>query len=158
MQRTFPLTLILLSGPHFGCNGDSATPEDTSPCDGQRGTVYPDADGDGYGVEAGAVEGCIPAVEGFAEEAGDCDDQNSQTNPGMEESCLTEGDDNCDDVINDYPPGSHFPRPEGCTNYYLDNDGDGYGQYDDDECMCAPVAPYTLMIDHISPSFPFASL
>ena len=50
--------------------GDSASAEDTSPCDGQRGTVYPDSDGDGFGVEEGAVEGCVPAVEGFAEEAG----------------------------------------------------------------------------------------
>jgi hypothetical protein len=122
---------------------DSATTEDTSPCDGQRGTVYPDADGDGYGVEEGAVEGCIPAVQGFAEEAGDCDDQNSEINPGVKESCLTDWDDNCDGIINAYPPGSHYPRPDGCTNYYLDNDGDGYGQYDDDECMCAPEAPYT---------------
>ena len=122
---------------------DSTALDDTSPCDGKTGTVYPDADGDGYGVEEGAVEGCIPAVEGFAEDEGDCDDQNGEINPGVLESCLTEGDDNCDGIINAYPPGSYYPRPDGCTNYYLDNDGDGYGQYDDDECMCAPEAPYT---------------
>lgn len=122
---------------------DSAPLDDTSPCDGKTGTVYPDADGDGYGVEEGAVEGCIPAVEGFAEEVGDCDDQNSEINPGVMENCLTESDDDCDGVINANPSGNYYPHPDGCTNYYYDNDGDGYGQYDDDECMCAPEAPYT---------------
>lgn len=126
---------------------DSAPLDDTSPCDGKTGTVYPDADGDGWGVEEGAVEGCIPAVQGFSEEAGDCDDQNGEINPGLRESCLTDWDDNCDGVINAYPPKSTLPGPDGCTNYYLDNDGDGYGQYDDDECTCTPGAPYIALYE-----------
>ena len=127
--------------------GDSATLYDTSPCDDKTGTVYPDADGDGYGVEAAAVEGCIPAVQGFAEEAGDCDDQNSESNPGLRESCLTEWDDNCDGVINAYPSESYSRGPDGCTDYYFDNDADGYGQFGMDECTCAPEAPYTAPME-----------
>ena len=125
--------------------GDSASTEDTSPCDGQRGTVYLDADGDGFGVEEGAVEGCIPAVEGFAEEAGDCDDTDPLVNPWEPESCLTAWDDNCDGIINDYPPDSWSTGPEYCVEYYLDEDGDGFGQYDEYECTCTPEAPYTAL-------------
>ena len=125
--------------------GDSASTEDTSPCDGQRGTVYPDADGDGFGVEEGAVEGCIPAVEGFAEEAGDCDDTDPLVNPWALETCLTAWDDDCDGSINTYPPDWMGFPPDDCTEYYLDNDADGYGQYGVQECSCTPVAPYTAL-------------
>ncbi|MCK6524830.1 hypothetical protein L6R49_25785 [Myxococcota bacterium] len=125
---------------------DSAPLDDTSPCDGWTDTVYPDADGDGFGVEEGAVEGCIPAVAGFSEKSGDCDDQNSEINPWEGESCLTEWDDNCDGYINTYPPDwGDFP-PDDCTDYFFDNDADGWGVYGEEKCSCTPEAPYTAPV------------
>lgn len=127
--------------------GDSASAEDTSPCDGQRGTVYPDADGDGFGVEEGAVEGCIPAEQGYAEYVGDCDDNNPLLNPGELEDCATEWDDDCDGMSNRYSEGFGHWGPVGCADYFLDNDGDGFGQHDEYACMCLPEAQYTALVE-----------
>ncbi len=72
---------------------------------------YPDADGDGYGLEDGSVETC-PAPEGYADQAGDCDDNNAAVNPGAEE--ILDGLDNdCDGlpswiVMTDQPGDSIY--------------------------------------------------
>ena len=73
-----------------------------------EGEVYSDADGDGYLDDE------------------DCDDNNPQINPAMEEVC-NGIDDNCNDDID-----------EGVgTTFYLDNDGDGYGMAGVEEYACA---------------------
>ncbi|MCK6524829.1 hypothetical protein L6R49_25780 [Myxococcota bacterium] len=109
--------------------------------------MYPDADGDGYGVEEGAVEGCIPAVAGFAARAGDCEDTDLLINPGEIENCATEWDDNCDGLTNRQFEELGEWGPDGCTYYFLDNDADGSGVYGEDECTCAPEAPYTALLE-----------
>lgn len=58
------------------------------------GAWYPDGDGDGYGVEAGAVKSC-GQPDGYAPAAGDCDDDDRQVNPGEAEACGNGIDDNC---------------------------------------------------------------
>jgi hypothetical protein len=65
-----------------------------------------DDDGDTYTDEI--WEGCP-----FS--GSDCDDTNSDINPGATERC-NGVDDNCNDTID-----------EGCRDYYRDADGDGYG-------------------------------
>ncbi len=89
-------------------------------CDGQVdeegvATFYFDADGDGYGTNEVTVETC-PAPEGYVRAGGDCDDTDADISPGAEEEC--DGIDNdCTGVADD-----------GLTKeWYLDADGDGYG-------------------------------
>ena len=80
-----------------------------------------DADGDQYG-------------EGAACLGTDCNDGDPNINPGTTERC-NGVDDNCDGNIDG--EGS-----TGCTDYYFDGDGDGWG-ISDRRCLCAPAAPYT---------------
>ena len=94
-------------------------------CDGQideglsTTTYYVDGDDDGYGVDDAAtnISTCEDPGEGYATQAGDCNDGNAAINPGATEVC--DGvDNNCDGNID-----------EGLTTttYYADGDGDGYG-------------------------------
>jgi uncharacterized protein (TIGR03382 family) len=60
-------------------------------------TLYPDADGDGYyGVdefESGeTIVGCVPH-DGYAAEPGDCEPEDPEINPGVEEVCNLIDDD-----------------------------------------------------------------
>ena len=141
MPKTLPQTLILLFAAQFGCDGAPApSPKgNSSLCsDGNLPrTMYPDVDEDGYGVEEGATLGCVADVRGFAEITGDCDDLNAGASPGLNESCLTEWDDNCDGAINKNRPADDGLPLEGCTRFFLDQDGDGYGIAGDSECLCA---------------------
>jgi hypothetical protein len=78
-------------------------------------TYYTDADGDGYGMGVGQSL-CADPGPGFATQAGDCDDNNDDINPGEIEVC--DGIDNdCDGQAD-----------EGVkTQYFADTDGDGFG-------------------------------
>jgi len=89
-------------------------------CDGEvdeGGNVYyRDVDGDGFGVPANTIESFQP-VPGYVDNDQDCDDANVQINPiSIEE--FDSVDNNCDGQVD-----------EGFTtrSYYLDVDGDGYG-------------------------------
>jgi hypothetical protein len=77
-----------------------------------------------------AESDCDFDEDGYTEEEGDCDDNDDERNPDMEE--IYNGiDDNCDDVID-----------EGTDAY--DDDGDGYteieGDCDDEDADISPVA------------------
>lgn len=70
MPRPSPALLTLLFAAPLGCKGASEPPndgadEDSAPCDGWVRMVFPDADGDGFGVEEGAIEGCYPPAQGL---------------------------------------------------------------------------------------------
>jgi hypothetical protein len=54
---------------------------------------YLDADGDGYGIDA--TEPACDLPPGFADNADDCDDANSATNPGAQEVCGDGIDNDC---------------------------------------------------------------
>lgn len=78
---------------------------------------YADADGDGFGdAFASAVNSCI-TIPGSTTNNSDCDDTNNSVNPGATESC-NGLDDDCNGSSDD---GLTF------ENYYVDNDGDGFG-------------------------------
>ena len=84
-----------------------------------------DDDGDLYCDSAMQVVGQPAAcVNG----TNDCDDTDKTVNPGAQESCNTEYDDNCNGVTSE-------PNAIGCTKLYYDGDGDGYGtaQF---QCLC----------------------
>ena len=110
------------NGQDDDCDGDI----DEEPVDGV--TVYGDADGDAYGNEDQASVAC-EAGEGFALQAGDCDDQDADVFPGAEEVC-NEIDDDCDgDVDEGVSDGS---------TWYADEDGDTFGDPDVSEVTCEP--------------------
>ena len=87
-------------------------------CDGGD-TCYEDADGDGYAGSTTTASTDLDCVdEGEGETADDCDDSDDETWPGADEYCDDE-DDDCDSSID-----------EGALDadtWYLDDDGDGYG-------------------------------
>ncbi len=98
-------------------------------------TYYPDADGDGYGVEAGSLELC-GASPGYASNADDCDDGSADIHPGAIELC-NGIDDDCDTAVD-----------EGATTrYYEDADGDGYGSPDASVDACSPPDQYVASGD-----------
>ncbi len=72
-------------------------------CGDKDDTGAVDADGDGYTI------------------AEDCNDASSAIHPGAEERC-NGLDDDCDGLVDDEDPGL-----SGATTWYLDQDGDGYG-------------------------------
>jgi len=94
-------------------------------CDGEvdegvLSTWYADADGDGFGDAAVAIEAC-ESGPGWVADTGDCDDANSAIHPGADELC-NGYDDDCDWLVDDGDPGVLDP-----ATWYADADGDGWG-------------------------------
>ena len=89
--------------------------------------LWTDLDGDAFG--SGASK-CLCAASGTfkATKGGDCNDAKQTINPGMQETCATPEDDNCDGSNND-------TNALGCSNFYTDIDGDAYGTTPF-KCMC----------------------
>jgi len=90
-------------------------------------TYYTDADADGYGEDGTGADFCADPGSGYATVDGDCDDDVATTNPLGTETC--DGtDENCDGDID-----------EGLATspYYVDTDGDGYGEDDTEDDFCA---------------------
>ncbi len=91
-------------------------------CDGQideglKSDWWVDNDGDNYGA-GNAVEFCNNAVPaGWVQDDTDCNDAEASINPGAPEIC-NGVDDDCDGLTDE---GMTF------TDYYPDNDNDGYG-------------------------------
>ncbi len=83
--------------------------------DGLLVPFYQDQDGDGYGTGAAPTYACS-SPEGYAPNAGDCDDSDASTFPGATETC-DDKDNDCDGVVDE----------EVQTVFYQDADEDGYG-------------------------------
>ncbi len=70
-------------------------------CDGEADEdapqflLFEDGDGDGYGRDDQVVESCDPDLEGTSSQPGDCDDDESQVNPGAAEVCNDGLDNDC---------------------------------------------------------------
>ncbi len=95
-------------------------------CDGQidedaARTFYLDSDGDGYGLESDTIDACL-MPSGYADEIGDCDDDNPDANPGEPSDVCDSVDNDCDDEIDEDVT---------YADYYIDEDEDGYGTDDD---------------------------
>ena len=111
-------------------------------------TVYRDSDGDGFGVINGAINICPQDLEeGYVEaqirngnEAFDCDDTNALVNPDAPEQC-DDLDNNCDGEVDNY-------NGVDATLFYLDRDGDGYGDITAYEYACEGHQPegYILQV------------
>ncbi|MEQ1567082.1 MAG: MopE-related protein [Myxococcota bacterium] len=115
------------------CDDGTATvnPDREDPCngvdddcsgvvdDGDGSTPYfRDADADGYGLDGDTLRACEPPA-GYAAAGGDCDDGSGVVHPGATERC-NGFDDDCDLAVDD-------PAAEGYAAWFLDDDGDGFG-------------------------------
>ena len=96
---------------------------------------YYDGDKDGYGVSANSKCTCTAEGAYSASKSGDCEDGNAAVNPGMPEKC-NGFDDDCDGQIDEKEGG-------GCTVYYQDFDGDGFGTSTPSACLCGPTGVLT---------------
>ena len=86
-------------------------------------TWHADADSDGYGGLAVAVQAC-EAPAGFVSDTSDCDDGDRHVHPGAEEDCALDVDRDCD----------------GSTGY-ADLDGDGWAACEDCDDGDAQIHP-----------------
>ena len=94
---------------------------------------YPDLDGDGYGDVATPIIAC-DQPSGAVDDSSDCDDAVATTNPGADELC--DGVDNdCDGSVDEDDAVDPF-------TWYLDDDGDGYGDGDVTELACDQPADH----------------
>jgi hypothetical protein len=93
-----------------------------------------DGDGDGAGVN---ISKCMCISSGLfkAPAGGDCNDANTNVKPGATEVCGDGQDNNCNGSEND-------PGAQGCKDFYVDGDNDGYGLSGLKSCMCVAEAPY----------------
>ncbi len=95
-------------------------------------TYYKDNDGDTYGTDAETTSSCEAAPPTtFADNNTDCDDTNAAIHPGAMEIC-DNLDNDCSGMADD---GLTF------TDYYIDNDGDGYGNGANSINTCDASAP-----------------
>ncbi len=95
--------------------------------------AFDDLDQDGWGVFETQSCLCNPYQPGKSVEFGDCDDNNPGISPVMMETC--DGLDNdCDDQIDE-------GEATGCVLTYVDNDGDGWGLFDSQQCLCNANQP-----------------
>ena len=96
-------------------------------------TWYADTDGDTFGSEEDVISACTQP-EGYVEQNGDCNDQDFLIHPMADEIC-DEVDNNCDGQIdNDAVDASEW---------YLDEDADGYGVLNDTLIQCSQPEGYT---------------
>ena len=125
-----------LDGDGYGTVAACPDPD----CDDTDPYVFPGAPEICNGIDDNcdgvADEGYDGDADGVSTCAGDCDDNNAAIFPGNPEVCDTL-DNDCNGVIDD---GLNIP---GCTLYYLDQDGDGYGQDAFYQCACEADADYS---------------
>jgi len=95
-----------------------------------------DTDVDGFG-EDGTMQ-CLCVAEGArtAEAGGDCDDLEFSINPGVDEVCTDEIDNDCDGLTND-------ATAVDAVVWYRDDDGDGYGVETLAETACEAPGGFT---------------
>ncbi len=101
-------------------------------------TYYLDNDGDGFGDAALSVAECNTTPNaGYVTNADDCNDASMQINPSSIEIC-----DNIDNDCNGFVD-------DGLTifTYYMDADGDGFGDAGNSIDTCALQAPMGFVID-----------
>ena len=96
-------------------------------------TWYIDADGDGYGGTSYTRDACA-APSGYVADATDCDDLTASTHPGADETC-DGADDDCDGSVDE-------DEAIDAATWYLDADGDGYGDASATHDACAAPSGY----------------
>ncbi|MBX7224385.1 MAG: fibronectin type III domain-containing protein, partial [Chitinophagales bacterium] len=99
-------------------------------------TYYADQDGDGYGNPNESQTTCDGAPNGYVTTSTDCNDNNANVNPGQAEVPCNGIDDNCN---------GQFDENDQPQTYYLDSDGDGFGNPNMPETTCdGPPVGYVV--------------
>ncbi len=102
-------------------------------------SYYLDSDGDGAGNPNDALMVCpMYQPSNYVEHPTDCNDNNPSHNPSAMELCNGE-DDNCDGVIDE---SSGTMVPLGSPTWYLDIDGDLFGNASEALIQCGQPAGY----------------
>ncbi|MGA1223363.1 MAG: MopE-related protein, partial [Phycisphaerales bacterium] len=116
---------------------------DPTVLDSTRSDFYADADLDGYGAGT-AVRFCdMPA--GYAAVDTDCDDADKAINPGAFEICdAADTDENCNGLADD---ADGTTLDESRSDFYADNDLDGYGAGDATRACEMPAGSSHLNTD-----------
>ncbi len=138
------------------CNdGDAAiSPSGTETCNGVdddcNGTVdgadasdattwYVDLDGDGHGSTT-LTETACNASTGFVASSDDCNDLDAGVNPSTAEVCdASDTDEDCNGLADDNDTGA-----TGLNTFYLDDDGDGYGDASTSVSVCNQPSGYLV--------------
>jgi len=108
-------------------NCDGVVDEDTAV---DAPTWYADTDSDSYGDAAVTQVSCA-APTGYVADDADCNDGDTNINPGADELCSTAGvDDDCDSEIDE-------DSATDALTFYADGDGDSYGDPSNTSLSCA---------------------
>ena len=118
-----PAATEICDGVDNDCDG--AADEDDA---ADAGTWYADADGDGYGDASDSTTACT-MPSGSTTDTSDCDDGDAAVNPGATEAC-NGVDDDCDGTVDEADASD-------AATWYVDGDGDGYGDAGDSTVACA---------------------
>lgn len=94
------------TAPTINPDGVEACDGRDNDCDGSTDegvlfTYYLDADGDGAGDDAMAMQGCTPPGPGWILTGGDCSPTDGDVHPGATEVCDGVVDDDCDEMVDD---------------------------------------------------------
>ena len=123
--------------------GWALQPED---CDDEDATRHPDvswyrdADEDGYGDGDNSIRSCED-VAGYVLDGTDCDDAQAAHNPGAQEVCdPLDEDEDCDGLADDADDSAG-----GLLPFYLDTDGDGYGEDSSVTMACDPWSAWVAL-------------
>ncbi len=106
-------------GPGFA--DDASDCDDTTDAIGDHLTVYVDDDEDGYGTGVAETSPDCAVPQRRSTTTGDCDDASAEVNPGAEELCGNDRDDDCDEEVD-----ADDPDAVG-IDWYLDEDLDTWG-------------------------------
>jgi hypothetical protein len=126
-------TLACIAPDGFVRNSEDCDDEDPNITEGF--TYYQDHDGDRWGNGSRPVLSCTQPA-GTVPNQGDCDDENALIHPFQNELCDDLGlDEDCDGLVNDADDNL-----SGRTAFFLDEDGDGWGNPRRATLACATAA------------------
>ncbi|MCB9673698.1 MAG: putative metal-binding motif-containing protein [Alphaproteobacteria bacterium] len=126
---------------YYAQNDEDCDDDDPLVLSGTATTWLPDADGDGFGTGTPSAPSCTPPdPTGWASAVAgeDCDDLTLEINPGAVEIC--DGIDNdCDELVDDDDIWSEDGgvSVESMSPWWVDADGDGYGDLTQGFLACA---------------------
>ncbi len=119
------------------CDG-LADDSDPSTSSVSKSTFYADSDADGHAGSSTSLR--CDASSTWLATSTDCDDSSAAISPSGVEVCdASDTDEDCDGAAD-------LASASGCTTYYADADGDGYGDTPS-ACLCSASGDYTAAND-----------